>query len=613
MYRCYNIGNIVASEVEISYGSSSYSGIAGWVISWISTVPNRMVPLNSCVSLGLSVSTTSILVPNTTKRVAQGNGTISNAYARSDMKVNDVLIYNGTKTNEHGQNLVVAQNTAQDWSTWFGTADTAVWDFPTAGKLWYQAPLPTLKGVGGIQNPRLPGTGSGATDTYHVTYNGNGATSGSVAAQTTNVGTATTVAANSFAKTGYTFAGWNTAANGSGTAYASGSTVPSQTAGTTVTLYAQWTDNTYSVSGMVKDNANNPAGNANVKLMKGNTQIGTHGVTTASDGTFTITGVPNGTYNLVVSKDDITVTTIVVINNSNSLLSSTITLPYGNTSSVLEVKGSETPQLVVGNLDGQYSTTVTENDKGVTAADNTSVAAGGSVEIKLTAEIKDIAAVNASVISAAASSNGNTVGIFIDLSVLKTVKDNVGNEITSQSAILTELPSLINVFIPIPAALLGQSNYAVYRYHSNAVDSITTTVVDGEKIELVDNNTTIKLTIKKFSTYAIAYTTPSTPPTDGGSVGGSVGGLGGGSGSSPASSMITAEQSNGGKITIDMDQKTATITPDDGYVTAEVIVDGNSVGAVEKYSFTDSKKHSITAVFITKSAFPYYLQNERKI
>jgi hypothetical protein len=608
MYRCYNIGNIVASEVESNYSGSSYSGsggIAGWVISWISTIPNRMVPLDSCVSLGLSVSTTSILVPNTTIRVAQGNGTISNSYARSDMKVNDMLIYNGTRTNEHGQNLIVAQNTAQDWSTWFGTADTAVWDFPTAGKLWYQAPLPTLKGVGGIQNPKLPGTGSGVTDTYSVIYNGNGATSGSVAAQTTNVGTATTVAANGFAKTGYTFNGWNTATNGSGTAYAAGGTVPSQAAGVTVSLYAQWTDNTYSVSGTVKDSANNPTGNANVKLMKGNTQIGTHGVTTASDGTFTIAGVPNGTYNLVVSKDDLTVTTIVVINNSNNLLSSTITLPYGNTSSVLEVKGSETPQLVVGNLDGQFSTTVTENDKGVTAADNTAVAAGGSVEIKLTAEIKDITAVNASAISAAASSNGNTVGIFIDLSVLKTVKDSVGNEIASQSSILTELPSLITVFIPIPAALQGQSNYAVYRYHGSAVDSITTTVADGEKIELVDNNTTIKLTIKKFSTYAIAYTTPSTPPAGGDSSGSSS--------SSAASSMITAEQSKGGIITIGTDQKTATITPDDGYVTAEVIVDGNSVGAIEKYSFTDSKKHTITAVFVTKSALPYYLKNEGNI
>ena len=46
---------------------------------------------------------------------------------------------------------------------------------------------------------------------------------------------------------GYTFAGWNTAANGSGTAYAAGATTSAITANTT--FYAQWTEKTgYSVS-----------------------------------------------------------------------------------------------------------------------------------------------------------------------------------------------------------------------------------------------------------------------------------------------------------------------------------------------------------------------------
>jgi len=39
---------------------------------------------------------------------------------------------------------------------------------------------------------------------------------------------------------GYTFAGWNTAADGSGTDYASEATYPLPTSGTD-TLYAQWT------------------------------------------------------------------------------------------------------------------------------------------------------------------------------------------------------------------------------------------------------------------------------------------------------------------------------------------------------------------------------------
>lgn len=47
-----------------------------------------------------------------------------------------------------------------------------------------------------------------------------------------------------FAKTGYTFAGWNTQADGGGFSYVPGATI---TASNNITLYAQWTVNTYNV------------------------------------------------------------------------------------------------------------------------------------------------------------------------------------------------------------------------------------------------------------------------------------------------------------------------------------------------------------------------------
>jgi uncharacterized repeat protein (TIGR02543 family) len=50
-------------------------------------------------------------------------------------------------------------------------------------------------------------------------------------------GTPTALTTNSFTRTGYGFAGWNTAANGSGTAYANGATV---TLTGDLALYAQW-------------------------------------------------------------------------------------------------------------------------------------------------------------------------------------------------------------------------------------------------------------------------------------------------------------------------------------------------------------------------------------
>ena len=69
-----------------------------------------------------------------------------------------------------------------------------------------------------------------------ITFNANGG-SGSVDAISTYVGVANTIPPNSLTRTGYTFNGWNTASDGGGTAYATGSTI---TPTGDVTLYAQW-------------------------------------------------------------------------------------------------------------------------------------------------------------------------------------------------------------------------------------------------------------------------------------------------------------------------------------------------------------------------------------
>jgi uncharacterized repeat protein (TIGR02543 family) len=84
---------------------------------------------------------------------------------------------------------------------------------------------------------------SRTTTTYTITYNGNTNTGGTAPAGSTYVSGATvTVLGNtgSLVKTDYTFAGWNTAANGSGTSYSAGSTF---TINSNTTLYARWTSN----------------------------------------------------------------------------------------------------------------------------------------------------------------------------------------------------------------------------------------------------------------------------------------------------------------------------------------------------------------------------------
>ena len=86
-------------------------------------------------------------------------------------------------------------------------------------------------------------------NSYSIVFNGNGSTSGSMSNLSMTYGTAKNLTANAFSKTGYTFNGWNTKSDGSGTSYANKASVKNLTAtsGGTVTLYAKWKANSYSI------------------------------------------------------------------------------------------------------------------------------------------------------------------------------------------------------------------------------------------------------------------------------------------------------------------------------------------------------------------------------
>ncbi|GAB6110210.1 S-layer homology domain-containing protein [Fusibacter bizertensis] len=358
----------------------------------------------------------------------------------------------------------------------------------------------------------------------------------------------------------------------------------------------------YNITGKVIDETPSDVQGAIVRIMNGQNQVGLSTLT-ANDGTFTIANVLSGTYNLVISKGGSVRTKVITVNNTNFDLGDVV-LTASKTNSIVEVK-TNTPPIVVGGLDDQFNAApVADKFKGITALDNTVITNGGSVEIKLIADKKNNSTSNASSILATASSNGRTVGIFLDLSVLKTVKDNLGAEVPTQSATLSELPSLIEVLIPLDASLRGKSNYVIYRYHGSTVENITTTAnSDGEKVELIENGTVLKLKLKKFSTYAIAYNAPVPSNVDNNS---SVE-------STLASPQITVIASAGGKISIGQDKKTGTILPEDGYVIADVLVDEKSVGAIENYTFTDNKNHKITASFVKVSSLPYYMNQGNKV
>lgn len=75
---------------------------------------------------------------------------------------------------------------------------------------------------------------------HTISYNGNGSTSGSTAANTVYFPSAHTVASNGFAKTGYTFSHWNSKADNKGSTYKPGASLSTNNFDVFPTLFAIW-------------------------------------------------------------------------------------------------------------------------------------------------------------------------------------------------------------------------------------------------------------------------------------------------------------------------------------------------------------------------------------
>jgi hypothetical protein len=110
----------------------------------------------------------------------------------------------------------------------------------------------TITAIGGTNyNDSIESSASTAgktAKTYTITYSGNGTTAGTAVTAQSFItgGTAVVIKANTWTFSGYTFSRWNSSADGSGTAYSP--TTSSYSTAADITLYAQWTGNTYTVT-----------------------------------------------------------------------------------------------------------------------------------------------------------------------------------------------------------------------------------------------------------------------------------------------------------------------------------------------------------------------------
>lgn len=101
---------------------------------------------------------------------------------------------------------------------------------------------------------------SSATVRARILYDPNAETTGATNSTIGEPESRTTASVNGYARVGYTFASWNTRADGKGTAYKSGDAVTYPAKGQTLTLYAQWTPVTYRIrfDGNGADNGSMP-------------------------------------------------------------------------------------------------------------------------------------------------------------------------------------------------------------------------------------------------------------------------------------------------------------------------------------------------------------------
>lgn len=245
--------------------------------------------------------------------------------------------------------------------------------------------------------------------------------------------------------------------------------------------------------------ANKVAG-ATVEIVKGNTQYGDTATTDAA-GNFTIYNVPDGIYNLIITKGEQKAIIEITISGENQIVNlGSVIFPY-KASSELKLLGSKTPAIVIDNLHPEAVDSL-ENEYNNT----------GFVKVEMRIEridqtSKDSTQVDAmSKISTRASSDGLYIGMYLDMNVEKYYRITENINWNSQG-LISRTNGLIKVTIPIPKELQGKPQYKVYRYHANEVDLIQSTANgDGEYLVLDQSNWTLTLYVRNFSVYAIAFT-----------------------------------------------------------------------------------------------------------
>ena len=156
-----------------------------------------------------------------------------------------------------GTTLKSATKTGYTFAGWFTSSDCSGTAVTSLGATAYTADI-TLYA-------------KWTPNTYTVSFDNNGGT-GTMSSQSFTYDKAQNLTANTFNRTNYSFNGWNTKANGTGTNYTDKASVKNLTTTNngTVTLYAQWKENTVKVTITTNGHGTtNPDKETNVGVISG--------------------------------------------------------------------------------------------------------------------------------------------------------------------------------------------------------------------------------------------------------------------------------------------------------------------------------------------------------
>ena len=255
-----SVGTDIAVNIDCeTAGATIHYTMTTWSSSSASSTPAdptaASTPYDPQAPIAIAGNGTNAMI----KAVAVRNGYDDSSIAQTSF----LVIYGSTAaqpvfsplpdTYGSDQYLSITSGTAGA-SIYYATSSTGTPANPTAASSLYTGPI-QVAGDGSVLRIKAVAVAPGvlasaeAGGTYTIAYprlafDANGGT-GTMEAQAIAEGSGASIRANSLARPGYTFTGWDTEAGGTGTRYADGADYAMGDTG--ATLYAQWAGKTYAI------------------------------------------------------------------------------------------------------------------------------------------------------------------------------------------------------------------------------------------------------------------------------------------------------------------------------------------------------------------------------